>query len=573
MIPLYMSNDMQFNIGISFLITLISLALISPTIVFYWQTMKNKDYKTPLLIFGILLSLILIFYLCIDLIPRGKILYETLQVLEALISIVIIIVLGISTLLWPLVIIIYIIGASFLFWWGWRSIKNKKYKKVWQVLKDGKILIVKHLIMMVLFATVLLFYEYRPMKAKFTHITVGTNINNSSKFTETVLVKNVPKNTLKQSKIMIAYFEDKGISIDELSSMPDIKFYEMEFYRSTATTRKYHAKNNPRYRPNENRTYLGSLNTWQCRDDSTQWKIHISRNLGAIYEDGSPRSQYFRLYNDCDPYSFTNDENYELAAYYMELLEKRKNAVDITDAYISDNFNISDFEMILVEAGTFTMGCTPEQYEHCSDNESPAHRVTITNDFYIGKYPVTQRQWVSVMGSNPSYFSGDDLRPVENVRWSDVQIFITTLNRLSGKNFRLPTEAEWEYAARGGVKSMGYRYSGSNNIGDVAWYVVRDRYGGWNAGGNNDGTTHRVGGKKPNELGIHDMSGNVWEWVNDWYGDYPAEPQTDPIGPLSGRSRVLRGGPWNVTSGVSSRFSRRQGDRNHYQGFRLVLEP
>jgi formylglycine-generating enzyme required for sulfatase activity len=164
--------------------------------------------------------------------------------------------------------------------------------------------------------------------------------------------------------------------------------------------------------------------------------------------------------------------------------------------------NIVGIEMILVRGGTFRMGDTDGQG---GDNEKPVHNVTL-RDFYIGKYPVTQKQWVQVMGSNHSNFKGDDL-PVEQVSWNNVQEIIKELNAKTGKKYRLPTEAEWEYAARGGNKSKGYKYSGSNDIDKVAWYAD-----------NSGNKTHPVGTKAPNELGIYDMSGNVWEWVNDKYG-------------------------------------------------------
>ena len=159
-------------------------------------------------------------------------------------------------------------------------------------------------------------------------------------------------------------------------------------------------------------------------------------------------------------------------------------------------------EMVKVEAGSFNMGATPEMKSPYKD-EKPVHRVTMTNDYYIGRYEVTQALWQAVMGSNPSKFKGDDL-PVETVNWGDCQDFISKLNAMTDKRFRLPTEAEWEYAARGGKKSRGYKYSGSKTLGDVAWYE-----------GNSGSKTHAVGTKQPNELGIYDMTGNVYEWCQD----------------------------------------------------------
>ena len=189
-------------------------------------------------------------------------------------------------------------------------------------------------------------------------------------------------------------------------------------------------------------------------------------------------------------------------------------------------------EMVYVEPGTFTMGCTDGD---CGTSvETPVHQVTLTKGYYIGKYPITQTQWKAVMGDNPSYHKGDD-QPVEAVSWEKIQAFIEKLNKMTGKKYRLPTEAEWEFAARGGNQSKGYKYSGSDNIDDVAWY-------GAFAGGNSGNAPHSVGLKQPNELGIYDMSGNIWEYCSDWLGVYSDEAQTDPQGPAVGSYRVLRGG-------------------------------
>ena len=217
------------------------------------------------------------------------------------------------------------------------------------------------------------------------------------------------------------------------------------------------------------------------------------------------------------------------------------------------------FDMIMVEGGTFTMGATSEQGNDAFDDENPAHKVTLS-DYYIGETEVTQALWQAVMGSNPSSIKGNS-NPVEFVFWNDCQKFIRKLNSLTGRTFRLPTEAEWEFAARGGNESKGYKYSGSNSIDNVVWY---------------DGNSSAVKTKSPNELGIYDMSGNVYEWCQDWYGSYSSNAQTNPKGPSNGSDRVLRGGSWDYNARHC-----RVSDRNHCSpryscsnyGLRLVLVP
>lgn len=217
--------------------------------------------------------------------------------------------------------------------------------------------------------------------------------------------------------------------------------------------------------------------------------------------------------------------------------------------------------MVRVEGGTFMMGATAEQVDDSCDNEKPAHKVTLSS-FSIGKYEVTQEEWQEVMGNNPSSYKGDK-RPVECVNWNDCQEFIKKLSAKTGMAFRLPTEAEWEYAARGGSKSRGYKYSGSNNLDEVAWYC------------NNSGNqTHDVGTKKCNELGLYDMSGNVWEWCQDWYGYYEPSAETNPTGPSSASIRVSRGGGWYSDAlycRVSNRFSCSPGYWDSLLGLRLAL--
>ena len=221
------------------------------------------------------------------------------------------------------------------------------------------------------------------------------------------------------------------------------------------------------------------------------------------------------------------------------------------------------FKMVKVEGGTFTMGATAEQGSDARDDEKPAHQVTLS-DYYIGETQVTQALWKAVMGNNPSFWKGDNL-PVEQVSWEDAQEFIKKLNGITGRTFRLPTEAEWEYAARGGKKSKRYKYSGSNSIDEVAWYE-----------GNNGDKTNPVKEKKANELGLYDMSGNVWEWCNDWYGKYNRAAQTNPQGPKKGSCRVLRGGGLRSIARfcrVSYRFCTTPMDLDCDVGFRLVMCP
>lgn len=219
-----------------------------------------------------------------------------------------------------------------------------------------------------------------------------------------------------------------------------------------------------------------------------------------------------------------------------------------------------EFNMVKIEGGTFHMGATSEQGEY--DAEKPVHSVTLS-DYYIGETEVTQELWEAVMGSNPSRFKGDNQRPVEYVSWYDCQEFIKKLNQLTGKKFRLPTEAEWEYAARGGKYSRGYKYSGSNDVDEVAWYKS-----------NSGETTHPVATKEANELGLYDMSGNVYEWCKDWYGDYQSNSQTNPTGPSEGEKRVRRGSSWDHFYGyvrVSYRDYGTPDYRDDYNGLRLAL--
>ena len=233
------------------------------------------------------------------------------------------------------------------------------------------------------------------------------------------------------------------------------------------------------------------------------------------------------------------------------------------------------FKMVRVEGGTFMMGSKDSD---AYSSEKPVHQVTLSS-YAIGETEVTQELWQAVMGKNPSHFKGENL-PVEQVSWEDCQEFIRQLNAKTGRTFRLPTEAEWEFAARGGVKSRGYKYCGSNSIGDVAWY--------WENSGNNPLSgewdndrinsnhcrTHPVKTKQANELGLYDMSGNVLEWCSDWYGSYGSNAQTNPIGPSSGSRRVVRGGSWDIIAWIcrsTSRGSVTPSIRYDLLGLRLAL--
>ena len=223
--------------------------------------------------------------------------------------------------------------------------------------------------------------------------------------------------------------------------------------------------------------------------------------------------------------------NERTATIEISCFEGLKRTIKVTQAGVNV---IAEPEMVSVPGGTFTMGCTSEQGVDCKPDETPTHQVTV-GDFYIGKYEVTQAQWVAVMGTNPSSHQGDDF-PVENVSWDDVQKYLVELNKMTGKQYRLPTEEEWEYAARGGSSSRGYKYSGGNTAGDVAWCS-------FNSGGN----TRAVGTSKANELGIYDMSGNVYEWCSDLYVLYDGSepPRAD---------RVRRGGCYSL-SALDARLS------------------
>jgi TonB family protein len=220
--------------------------------------------------------------------------------------------------------------------------------------------------------------------------------------------------------------------------------------------------------------------------------------------------------------------------------------------------NSIGMDFVLIPAGTYMMGS-----DTGDNDEKPIHRVRLSKAFYLGKYEVTQGQWQAVMGTNPSDFKGDANVPVKNVSWEDVQEFIRKLNtKEGGLKYRLPTEAEWEYAARAGTTTVYGFGNDERQLGEYAWY-----------GENSWRTTHPVGQKKPNAWGLYDMYGNVWEWVQDWYGPYTAGSAVDPAGPASGSTRVRRGGGWGFVAGgyrSADRGNDPPGYRGGFLGLRLL---
>lgn len=298
-----------------------------------------------------------------------------------------------------------------------------------------------------------------------------------------------------------------------------------------------------------------SATTWQVNseftpDNNTQTTIAHSGAVIMLVLDCS--SSLGSQFSDMLSYAkdFVNRVAVNAASHVERPFGNRPQSTG--DTY---TVNGVEFKMVAVEGGTFQMGS-----QSGDSDESPVHQVTLSS-FSIGETEVTQELWEAVMGSNPSYFKGSKL-PVEQVCWNDCQTFITKLNQLTGQTFRLPTEAEWEYAARGGSQSQGYTYAGSNTLDEIAWYTS-----------NSNSKTHDVATKSPNELGLYDMSGNVLEWCQDWYSSYSSSAQTNPTGPSSGSHRVVRGGRW-----ISGTWFCRVANRDicpptgtiYYLGFRLA---
>lgn len=303
--------------------------------------------------------------------------------------------------------------------------------------------------------------------------------------------------------------------------------------------------------------------------EDTNAKICVESASGISYVVLFPndnKESTIKSVQDSKVYGYTFQNYIKANKVYCRVASDGKTAETLTWQEKAQNITVNgiSFTMIAVEGGTFQMGATSEQGGNYESDELPVHSVTLSS-YYIGETVVTQELWQAVMGNNPSYFSGNPQRPVEQVSWNDCQEFIAKLNQLIGKNFRLPTEAEWEYAARGGSKSKSYKYSGSNTIGDVAWYTD-----------NSSSRTHDVKTKQANELGIYDMSGNVWEWCQDWYSSsyYSSSPENNPTGPSSSSRRVLRGGSWIYDAKycrVSYRGNGSPDLRNGNRGLRLAL--
>lgn len=320
-------------------------------------------------------------------------------------------------------------------------------------------------------------------------------------------------------------------------------------------------------------TSTNNCKLWQYITSTSSWQPESEFSPSTFSEIVEERkSAMIVLVLDCTT-SLGDDFNKmkQASKQFVETLCSSNNSGSGNGGYIvpedkTFTANGVSFKMVYVEGSTFTMGATPEQGSDVDDDEKPTHSVTL-NDYYIEDTEVTQALWQAVMGGNPSYYTGGN-HPAEYVSWNDCQEFITKLNQLcagqlNGMQFALPTEAEWEYAARGGMQSCGYKYSGSNSLGNVAWYTD-----------NSGNTPHAVGTKQANELGLYDMSGNVFEWCYDWFGSYTGNAQNNPIGPSIGSARVYRGGSWIINARsccVSVRSCSSPDYRYSDIGFRLAL--
>lgn len=297
---------------------------------------------------------------------------------------------------------------------------------------------------------------------------------------------------------------------------------------------------------------LGGLYTWNTV--AVKWMDVLSQISSARIDES---------YNGLNKQSITEKSKNDI-----EELERTLEILEESDKELQKFIELTvineiESSMVFVPGGAFMMGCEKKNKD-CNNGESPIHNVTV-NSFSISKYEITQWQWFAIMGNYPSRIKNCNDCPVDNVSWNEVQQFLNKLNKLTGKSYRLPSEAEWEYAARGGNKSQGFKFSGSNNLDSVGWYIDNSR------------NLHpQVGKKSPNELGIYDMSGNVWEWCNDWYSEdyYSKAPTNNPIGPSSGQKRVLRGGSSLGSSwlcAIHVRYADNPNNSDNDFGFRIVI--
>ena len=319
---------------------------------------------------------------------------------------------------------------------------------------------------------------------------------------------------------------------------------------------------------------------------ATSVVVVSSTSVTAVTPAGTVGAQSVAVTTPSGTASATDAFTYVVPTGWYTVLEQYVDAAVVTNVTMRNAITASGLpwrvqdngtgiEMLLVPAGTFTMGCSASAYWGCTSDENPTHQVTLTQAFYMGRYEVTQAQWTAKMGSNPSMFyeySDSPSRPVEQVSWNMIASGSTSFMSLTG--LRLPKEAEWEYAYRAATTTAYHSYpaqpTGFNDdtlLGSIAWYSI-----------NSGGQTHVVGGKFANAFGLHDMSGNVWEWCQDWYSStyYASSPLTNPTGPTTGTSRLLRGGSWVAVSYLC-RASLRVGDTpgsidNDY-GFRVARTP
>lgn len=352
-------------------------------------------------------------------------------------------------------------------------------------------------------------------------------------------LRNVVYNGIKSENVSFVQGKQEGIFVTY--TFPDLQREDGNGLIPTSNIKQY-------YKLDDNSSW--QVNSEFTPDNNMQTTTTYSGTVILLVLDCSSSlgSQFSDMQN------YAKDFIDRVAANTASHVERPfgNNTGDLGETYV---VNGVEFKMVAVEGSTFQMGS-----EDGDSDEKPIHQVTLSS-FSIGETEVTQELWEAVMGSNPSYFKGSKL-PVERVSWNDCQTFITKLNQLTGQSFRLPTEAEWEYAARGSNQSKGFTYAGSNTLDEVAWYYS-----------NSSSKTHDVATKSPNELGLYDMSGNVGEWCQDWYGNYSSSAQTNPTGPSSGSFRVYRGRGWRYGA-RNCRVSYRSGTASYTDydlGLRLAL--